>query len=189
MPDQLTPLFPLKTVLFPGGVLPLRIFEARYLDMIGRCLKRSQRFGVLMIVDGSEVGPARTARVGTLAEIVDWHQEADGLLGIVVVGRERFRLDELSVLEDGLYVGRIHVLEDEPRRALPQRYAHLPKLLRQVLQRTGAYAQPDEENFEDATWVGYRLAEILPMSLEDRQACLEMKDPVARLDKLGGSLN
>jgi Lon protease-like protein len=188
MPDGRTALFPLKTVLFPGGLLPLRIFEARYLDMVGRCMKRGQRFGVLMIVDGSEVGRARTAEVGTLAEIIDWHQEADGLLGIVVAGRERFRLLETSLRDDGLYVGTVDVLPEAPRCELPPRHAHLAKLLRQVLTRLGVHRRGDED-YEDAAWVGYRLAEILPLSLEDRQACLEMEDPLARLDKLGASLN
>ena len=188
MPDERIALFPLKTVLFPGGLLPLRIFEARYLDMVGRSLKGEQRFGVLMIVEGSEVGRARTADVGTLAEIVDWHQEADGLLGIVVAGRERFRLLETSVLEDGLYVGRVDPLPEAPRCPLPERHAHLAKLLRQVLARLGVQRRGDED-YEDASWVGYRLAEILPLSVEDRQACLELEDPIARLSKLGASLN
>jgi uncharacterized protein len=188
MPDKPTALFPLKTVLFPGGLLPLRIFEARYLDMVGRCLKSEQKFGVLMIVEGSEVGRAQTASIGTLAEIIDWHQEADGLLGIVAAGRERFRLLETSLLDDGLYVGRIEVLAEPPRCALPQRHAHLAKLLKQVFARLGVQRRVDED-YEDAAWVGYRLAEILPLSAEDKQASLEMEDPIARLDKLGMSLN
>ncbi len=188
MPDERIALFPLKTVLFPGGLLPLRIFEARYLDMVGRCLKGEQKFGVLMIVEGSEVGRARTANVGTLADIVDWHQQPDGLLGIVVAGRERFRLIETSIQDDGLYVGRVEVLPEAPRSALPPRHAHLAKLLRQVLARLGIQRRGDED-FDDASWVGYRLAEVLPLSLEDRQACLEIDDPIARLDRLGASLN
>jgi len=188
MPEERIALFPLKTVLFPGGLLPLRIFEARYLDMVKRCLKGEQKFGVLMIVEGSEVGRARTANVGTLAEIVDWHQQPDGLLGIVVVGRERFRLVETSMQDDGLYVGRVDVLPEAARCALPPRHAYLAKLLRQVLARLGIQRRGDED-YEDASWVGYRLAEVLPLSLEDRQACLEIDDPIARLDRLGESLN
>jgi uncharacterized protein len=190
MPDEPTALFPLKTVLFPGGVLPLRIFEPRYVDMVGRCLKRRQNFGVLLIVEGAEVGgPARTAEVGTLAEIVDWHLESDGLLGIVAAGRERFRLKGSSLLSDGLYVGQIERLADEARRQLPDRYLNLAKLLRQVLPRLGAHAANEDERYDDASWVGYRLAEVLPLTLEDRQACLEMEDPVARLERLSASLN
>lgn len=187
--DDRIPLFPLKTVLFPGGVLPLRIFEPRYLDMVGRCMKSRQPFGVLLIVEGSEVGDARTAAIGTLAEIVDWHQEADGVLGVTATGLDRFELKETSMLEDRLYVGRIEVLAAEPRAALPEQYAYLAKLLRQVLPRLGASFQHLTEDYEDATWVGYRLAEVLPLSLEDRQACLEMEDAVARLEKLCATFN
>ncbi|HEX7081055.1 MAG TPA: LON peptidase substrate-binding domain-containing protein [Gammaproteobacteria bacterium] len=187
-PDEI-PLFPLKTVLFPGGVLPLRIFEPRYLDMIGRCMKHRQNFGVLLIVEGSEVGPARTADVGTLAEIVDWHQESDGLLGVTVAGRERFALKHTSLRDDRLYVGTVSVLEAEPRHALPIEYLYLAKLLKQVLPRIGGSYRHLNEDYEDATWVGYRLAEVLPLSLEDRQACLEMEDPLARLEKLSGTFN
>ena len=188
MPDEPIALFPLKTVLFPGGLLPLRIFEPRYLDMVGRYLKGEQRFGISMILEGSEVGHARTADVGTLAEIVDWHQEADGILGIVVAGRARFRLIETSMQGDGLYVGLIEPFAEAARCALPRRHAHLAKLLRQILARLGVQRRGDED-YEDASWVGYRLAEVLPLSLEDRQACLEMEDPIARLDKLRASLN
>ena len=189
MRDDTTPLFPLKTVLFPGGVLPLRIFEPRYVDMIGRCMKEPQKFGVLLIVEGSETGPARTAGIGTLAEIVDWHQEADGLLGIVAAGRERFRLERSSRRPDGLYVGRIETFPAEEPQPLPARHRYLAKLLRQVLPRLGPYAGHLDEDYADASWVSYRLAEVLPLTLEARQECLEMDDPLARLDRLGASLN
>lgn len=189
MPQDETPLFPLKTVLFPGGVLPLRIFEARYIDMIGHCLKQSQNFGVLQIVAGSETGRARTVEVGTLAEIVDWHQEADGLLGIVVAGRERFRLESTSMLSDGLYVGRIEILPPERRQPLPDRFRHLAKLLHDVLPQLGSYTHFMTDDYDDATWVGYRLAEVLPLAPEVRQECLESDDPVARLERLSASFN
>jgi len=170
-------------------VLPLRIFEPRYVDMIGRCMKEPQKFGVLLIVEGSETGPARTVDVGTLAEIVDWHQDADGLLGIVALGRERFRLERSSRRPDGLYVGRIEPLPAEERQPLPERHRYLAKLLKQVLPRLGPYAQHLDEDYTDATWVGYRLAEVLPLTLRARQECLEMDDPLARLDRLSASLN
>ena len=88
------PLFPLNTVLFPGGPLKLRIFEPRYVDMIGRCMREDTGFGVALIIEGVEAGgPARTANVGTLARIVDFEQLKDGLLGITAHGGERFRID------------------------------------------------------------------------------------------------
>jgi Lon protease-like protein len=93
-------------VLFPGGPLPLRIFEARYLDMISRCLKTDTPFGVLLIRDGDETGAARTHTVGTLARIVDWYQGSDGLLGVTAAGEQRFRLLDVGIQPDGLNAGR-----------------------------------------------------------------------------------
>ena len=101
------PLFPLRTVLYPGGPLPLRIFEPRYVDMIGRCMKTDSPFGVLLIKEGSEDGPATTYEVGTLARITDWYQGSDGLLGITALGEQRFRLISSRREADGLNVGEI----------------------------------------------------------------------------------
>jgi Lon protease-like protein len=109
------PLFPLNTVLFPDGPLPLRIFEPRYLDMISGCMKQDKPFGVLLIKDGHEAGPATTHSVGTLARVTDWYQGSDGLLGITAIGTERFRLQSVEQQSDGLNVlGRLY--EDLERR-------------------------------------------------------------------------
>ena len=104
------PLFPLRTVLYPGGPLPLRIFEQRYLDMISRCMKSESPFGVLLIREGSETGPARTFDVGTLAQITDWYQGSDGLLGVTATGTDRFRRTSERRQDDGLLVGEIFKL-------------------------------------------------------------------------------
>jgi uncharacterized protein len=187
--DDAVSLFPLKTVLYPGGVLPLRIFEPRYLDMVGRCLRNDERFGVLSIAEGSESGPARTVTIGTLAEIVDWNREADGLLGITAVGRDRFEATDIAVREDRSYAGSIRILAAEPRLELPPEYRDLARILKRVLPTMGGAYAHVVEAYDDATWVGYRLAEILPLSLEDKQACLEMEDALARLDKLRSTFN
>src|SRR5690606_20920111 len=165
---------------FPDGMLALRIFEPRYLDMVRWCLRSEECFGVLAIVSGSEAGPAKTHTVGTLAEIVDWHQGEDGLLGITAIGRSRFEASDITTRADGLYVGQARRLEPEPSVPLPATHAELARMLKRV--RPALPAGPGAgERYEDATWVGYRLAEILPLSLEDRQACLEMEDALARL--------
>ena len=104
------PLFPLRTVLYPGGPLPLRIFEQRYLDMISRCMKTDSPFGVLLIRKGSESGPAETFDIGTLARITDWYQGSDGLLGVTATGTERFRLLSGRRESDGLLVGEVELL-------------------------------------------------------------------------------
>jgi Lon protease-like protein len=176
------PLFPLQTVLFPGGPLPLRIFEPRYLDMVSRCLKHEQGFGVCLIAEGVETGRARTHTVGTLAHIRDWSGGPEGLLHILAVGRQRFRTLNARLQTDGLNLGEVEWLPDEASLSLPDEYAPLADLLRQILgQMQERYAQI-EPAFGDASWVGYRLAETLPISLPQRQYLLEMSDASKRLE-------
>ena len=177
-------LFPLNIVLFPDGRLPLRIFETRYVDMVRRCMRESQRFGVVLIREGGEVGPAETFDVGTLADIVDFHQLQDGLLGLSCVGRQRFRIRSRSRQADGLNVAEVDPLPPEPNVPVPPRHARLPQLLESVLPQLGEVYEGMAMRLEDAAWVGHRLAEILPIPLADKQSCLELDDPIARLDVL-----
>mgnify|MGYP002619723022 FL=1 len=179
------PLFPLHTVLFPGGPLPLRIFERRYVDMVRRCMREQSCFGVVLINTGNEVGPvSSTADVGTTARIIDFYQLPDGLLGITCRGERRFRVVRRWQQPDGLNLAEVTWLAPEPPVDLPVQYAHLGQLLRQVLPRLGELYQRLARRFDDASWIGYRLAELLPLSLPDKQYCLEMEDPIARLDRL-----
>lgn len=175
------PLFPLRTVLFPDGPLPLRVFEPRYLDMVSRCMKDESEFGVLLIQSGSEVGTVRTAGVGTRARITDWYQGSDGILGITAVGTRRFQLGAVSQQPDGLYVGTIEDMEPEPPIPLPDEYRTMAELLEAILEDLGKLYQALEKRYRDATWVGCRFAEILPISQEQKQSCLEMNDALARL--------
>ena len=182
------PLFPLRTVLYPGGPLPLRIFETRYLDMISRCLKDDRPFGVLLIREGREDGPASTYDVGTLARIADWYQGSDGLLGITAVGEQRFRLLSNQRRADGLNIGEIELLAAESEVALPEDYRPLAQILSGVLDDLGRLYEFLERDYEDAGWVAYRFAEILPISAEQKQSCLEL-DPLARLQIVQDVLN
>lgn len=177
-------LFPLNIVLFPGGPLPLRIFETRYVDMVRRCMRGTQIFGVALIREGNEVGPAETFEVGTLAKIVDFHQLSDGLLGLSCVGERRFRIRSRSRQSDGLNLAEVDWLAPEPEVAVPARHARLPELLKSVLPELGEVYTGIEMRLHDAAWVGHRLAEILPIPLTDKQKCLELDDPVQRLDVL-----
>ena len=183
------PLFPLRTVLYPGGPLPLRIFEPRYLNMISSCLRTESQFGVLLIKSGGEVGPATTYDVGTLARIVDWYQGSDGLLGITAIGGQRFRLISSSRQDDGLNIGEIELLDAENSLLLPEEYRPLADILSGVLDDLGRLYESLERKFEDAGWVGYRFAEILPISPEEKQSCLEIDDPVRRLKLMKEVLN
>jgi uncharacterized protein len=178
-------LFPLNIVLFPGGALPLRIFETRYVDMVRRCMHGSQAFGVALIREGNEVGPAETFDVGTLARIVDFHQLSDGLLGLSCVGEQRFRIRSRGRQADGLNLAEVDWLAPEPTVAVPARHTRLPQLLKSVLPQLGEVYTGIEMRLDDAAWVGHRLAEILPIPLADKQRCLELDDPIERLDVLG----
>lgn len=183
------PLFPLSTVLYPGGPLPLRIFEPRYLDMISDCLKSDRPFGVLLIRSGSETGPATTYDVGTLARITDWYQGSDGLLGVTAIGEQRFRLKSVERRADGLNVGEIELLEPEDHRALPDEYKPLANILAGVLDDLGRLYESLDRQYDDAGWVGYRFAEILPISPEEKQSCLEANDAMQRLHLVKEVLN
>jgi len=177
-------LFPLNIVLFPDGPLPLRIFETRYLDMVRRCMRETRSFGVVLIREGNEVGPAETFDVGTMAQIVDFHQLSDGLLGLSCVGRQRFRIRSRSRQADGLNLAEVDPLTPEPAVAVPARHARLAALLKNVLPQLGEVYEGFEMRLDDAAWVGHRLAEILPISPADKQRCLELDDPLQRLDVL-----
>jgi Lon protease-like protein len=175
------PLFPLSTVLFPRGPLPLRIFEPRYVDMVKRCMREGSCFGVVLITEGGETG-ARSGfcEIGTTARIVDFNLLPDGLLGI------RFRVLRAWRQEDGLNLGEVEWIDPpassaSPSLTVPEEYRHLADLLRRVLPELGDIYEGIEARFDDADWVGSRLVEILPISLADKQVCLELLDPLRRL--------
>lgn len=175
------PLFPLNAVLFPGGPLPLRIFEPRYLDMISNCMKNDTPFGVLLIREGGEVGPATTHSIGTLARVADWYQGSDGLLGVTAVGEHRFRVISSDTQVDGLNIGEIEILPDEAPIPIPEQYRAMPDILTRVLDDLGRLYETLERHMDDAAWVTSRFVEILPIDLEQKQFCLENSDPEERL--------
>ncbi|ABI55956.1 LON peptidase substrate-binding domain-containing protein [Alkalilimnicola ehrlichii MLHE-1] len=187
--STLLPLFPLQTVLFPGGPLVLRLFEPRYLDMVARCLREDRGFGVCRIVDGRETGaPAIPDPVGTLARIIDWEKRSDGLLGITVRGERRFRIVSRHVERDGLQQAEVEWLPQPPPRPIPPVHGPLAALLERILQQVrGPWAELPRD-FDDAEWVSCRLAELLPIPPEDRQQLLELDDPVERLAVLHNAL-
>jgi len=176
------PLFPLGTVLFPGGPLPLRIFETRYIDLVRRCLRDGSGFGVVMIREGAEAGgPALTFDVGTYARIVDFSQQPDGLLGIHAAGERRFRILERRRERDGLNVADVEWLPEESSSPLPEEFAELGPALDAILAQVGEPFASLERRLDDAAWVAGRLTEILPIPPGHKQHCLELDDPVERL--------
>lgn len=175
------PIFPLNVVLFPGGRLPLRIFESRYLDMISRCMKTDTPFGVLLIREGTEAGLATTHDVGTLASITDWYQGSDGVLGVTATGGQRFRLLSSERQPDGLNVGEIELIPAEERTPVPDEYQNLSPILSNVMDDLGRLYESLDRQLDDAVWVTYRFLEILTIDLEEKQRSLESSDTAARL--------
>jgi Lon protease-like protein len=183
------PLFPLRTVLFPGGLLPLKVFEQRYIDMTKDCLKDERPFGVCLITRGDEVASSSNsspefARVGTLARIVDWEMPQLGILHLATTGGTRFQVQKHAAEASGLFVGEVTTIATEPTCPLPEAYAPLAKLLDMIAARIGPQNFPAETHFDDASWVGYRLAELLPLPLKIKQSMLEINDALVRLGTL-----
>lgn len=180
------PLFPLRTVLVPGGALGLRIFETRYLDMVRECGRSGSGFGVCLILEGAEAGaPATPAAVGTEARIEDFDATPEGLLTLRVRGARRFRVRRTRVRADGLILGDVDWCAPDPDDPLRPEHALLGDVLRQTLERTGDGAiDIPQARFDDAAWVGWRLTELLALDDDVRQALLQEDDPHARLDRL-----
>lgn len=188
--SSVIPLFPLHTVLFPGGPLPLRIFEPRYTDMVGRCSREQTPFGVVLIQEGEEAGEvAATATVGCTARIVDFGTLEDGLLGISCIGERKFSVLRVWRQQDGLNMAEIEWLPEERALPLPDEYARLGETVRRALAELAEHYEHVEKKFDDAGWVGSRLAELVPLQPADKQVLMELSDPIARLDALAGALD
>jgi Lon protease-like protein len=180
------PLFPLRTVLFPGGLLPLKIFEQRYIEMTKACMRDETPFGVCMITQGDEVaGPAgpppQFASVGTLARITNFDMPQLGILHVQTEGLTRFEVRGHSVDASGLVIGEVTTIAEEPRHPLPEAHAPLARILALIAARLGPENFPATTAYDDATWVGYRLAELLPLPLSIKQRMLEVNDAHVRL--------
>jgi hypothetical protein len=178
------PLFPLKTVLMPGGVLALRVFEPRYLDMVKRCTRRGEGFGICLLIDGVEAaGLPVPAEIGTEARIVDFTMREPGVLGIAVEGERRFVVRSTSVQADGLMMAEVQWLPALPPMRVQPQHGFLVDLLKRMLERAGGpHAYADNASFDDAEWISHRLAELLPLNHDQRLHLLEEDDPALRLD-------
>jgi len=187
--NESLPIFPLGTVLFPGGVLPLRIFEARYMDMVRECMNASRPFGVCLITQGREVGtPAEHEAAGCMARIEDWDMTEPGVLQLRTVGTQRFNILEKSVQSNGLIRARIEVIDDDPLIDIPDELSACAVLIRRavddICQRESdplrrIIAQPYLP--DSAGWVANRLAELLPLSMPSRHMLMMLEDPLRRL--------
>lgn len=186
VPSADIPLFPLNTVLFPGGLLTLKVFERRYLDLVRDCTRDGAGFGVCLILQGREAGePSTPAAFGTLARIVDFFTLPDGLLGISAEGGQRFHVEHTRVRDNGLVHGEVRFLDDPRRVEVPPEYLLLVTILERLLEKErGVHARADRALLDDAGWVGFRLAELLPIENRERQHLLQLGEPLQRLAQL-----
>jgi uncharacterized protein len=182
-------LFPLGTVLFPGGILPLRIFETRYTDMVRECMRRQQPFGVVLITNGNEVGQlAEHEPIGTMAHIVDFDMQQLGLLLIRTVGGRRFRVEQQSTDKQQLIHAQVELLDDDPSVPLPQDLNECAGLLKRIIEQIEAQ-QPELDkrmiappySYADCGWVANRLCEVLPIPASTKYKLMALEDPIARL--------
>ena len=186
--DHQVAIFPLNTVLFPGGRLPLRIFEQRYIEMTKQCIANNRPFGVCQIKEGREIGtPAVPEAVGCLASIIEWDMPQLGMFELKTEGTQRFRILHSEVARNGLITATIEtLLPEEP--ATPSS-ALCAEVLKAIIDQVGSVHFPAPHYFDDASWIGYRLAEILPIDRDTRQRMLLLSDPAERLSQLEQLLN
>ena len=180
------PLFPLRTVLFPGGLLPLKVFEQRYVEMTKACMRDDAPFGVCLITQGEEVSTPdgavpEFADVGTLARITNFDMPQLGILHLQTQGLGRFKVQAHTVEDSGLVVGTVTAIAEEPHHPLADSYSPLVRVLELIAERLGAQNFPADAHYDDASWVGYRLAELLPLPLSIKQRMLEVNDANVRL--------
>ncbi|MBD3671593.1 MAG: LON peptidase substrate-binding domain-containing protein [Gammaproteobacteria bacterium] len=179
------PLFPLHSILFPGGALPLRIFESRYIDLVSRCLREESGFGICMIRQGQEVGEAADVYdYGTYARIGYFEQLDNGLLGITMRGETRFRIQRTWVESNSLLMGEVSLLPDEVSQALAPEHQPLSELLHQIIDRLGPPYSTLPASYDDAAWVSQRLTELLPFDPELKQYFLQLDEPSQRLERM-----
>ncbi|CAE6956192.1 MULTISPECIES: LON peptidase substrate-binding domain-containing protein [Pseudomonas] len=184
------PLFPLNTVLFPGCVLDLQVFEARYLDMISRCMKQGSGFGVVCIVEGEEVGEAasRFAAIGCEALVRDFQQRTNGLLGIRVEGGRRFRVERAQVLPDQLTVAEVHWLEEQPDSPLHGEHADLAALHAALAEHPLVAGLEMAGVVSGQQQLANQLAYLLPLEPGQKLQLLQLDDPGLRLEQLHAML-
>lgn len=184
------PLFPLGQVLFSGGRMPLRIFEPRYLDLVGRCMKARSGFGIVLIRDGAEArlgkdaAPPTLFEVGTYAHIADFNQLSNGMLGIVCSGGAKFRIHRSWQAPDHLTQAEVEFLPEEPAMPVSEEFAPLVGTLRLLVAHPLVRQLGAELDYEDARSVGWRLAELLPIEPATKQKLLQMQDATERLVEL-----
>lgn len=184
-------LFPLRAVFFPGGRIALQVFEARYLDLMSRCLREGSDFGIVHITHGNEVrrpgdAPTKFAAVGVTARIDQADMPRNGLMLVSLIAQRRFRMGEVACGDNGLWSTQAVDLPEDPAVAPAPERAALVEMLRKLMERFEGRGTPfaGEPRFDDAGWVANRWCELLPVEAHERQALLEVDDPHERLARV-----
>jgi len=184
------PLFPLSSTVLPGGRIPLQLFEPRYLDMLARCLREQQGFVVVLLREGQEVdSQAAFYDIGTYVQITDFQQLDNGLLGVTAEGLWKVAVSRSWRAPDGLNLGDVERLPEEPEDTLPSAYSELAAVLRALLRHPVVNKLELTVDFASAREVGWRLTELLPLDSQEKQRLLEYQDPLERLDRLSSLLD
>lgn len=189
IPTMNVPLFPLNSVVLPGGRIPLQLFEPRYIDMLTRCLKEDRGFVVVLLRDGLETAKsAAFYDIGTYVRIIDFQQMDNGLLGITVEGQDKVTVVRSWQQPDGLNVGDVECLLAEEELSVPERFAELPSVLKALFRHPVIRELDMDVDYGDARDVGWRLTELLPLDKQEKQRLVELQDPLERLERLLGLL-
>jgi len=184
------PIFPLNTVLFPGSALPLRIFEPRYTDMISHCMKANTGFGVCLIRDGKEVGAAADFHeVGTLAKIADFNMQRDGILGVVVHGETRFRVLDYDIAKNQLITAEVEYFDNEPKLIVPEEFNDLLEVAETFVPDNAQNNKQLLDLGDDASYLGFHLAELLPLRPTQKQYFLQLNEPLLRLERIKDAMH
>ena len=190
MKENQIPLFPLKSIVLPGGLFPLRIFERRYINMVKNCLKAETGFCITLVREESVNGYIKDVyNYGCYVKIVDWNQLEDGLLGITVEGMKKIHVLECNLDKDNLLIGSIEDIEIEKEYMVPQKYLLLSKFYKKIYPNIKDFISFKKERYADATWISYRLTECLPLDASTKNKLIALDNAFDRLDKLNEIVN
>tara|TARA_B100001564_G_scaffold355256_1_gene367250 strand:+ start:149 stop:751 length:603 start_codon:yes stop_codon:yes gene_type:complete len=185
MKKESIPLFPLKSIVLPGGIFPLRIFERRYINMVKECIKNDNGFCIVLTRNNSNKKYIDDVyNYGCFVKITDWDQLEDGLLGITVSGQSKIHVIDCGLNENDLLCGTIEDMPDEKEYMIPQKYLILSKFYKRIYPGIKNFISYQRERYSDATWIGFRLTECLPLDSSTKNKLIATNDAIERLEKL-----
>jgi len=184
MEDSEYALFPLSTVVFPGGIMPMRIFEPRYLDMVSQCMRAGRGFGICAAQLAGKSGFSAPHSIGTLVEITDFDRLSDGQLGITVEGRRRFEVATTRHADNGLWSGEVVFIDEDRDGPCPLEFAALKQIAAALIKHTGLPYEQRKIDYNSASWLSARLTELLPFDAETKHELLATSDPQERLRRI-----